>query len=373
MIDVIVVVVVVVVVVAFVELVETVEMVEMVEMVFVKKWTSLRSALFALFFLLTVSPSQSLIVPKSYSLNVPKSQSLQPTGYGPEDLVIDSLNNPPRILISTCARRDEYPAWGEIQTFDPETGKVETLPRVNEPEGLVFRPHGISLLNSDGNRYLFVISHDDVSGKHPVLVYRVEPDRLVCERVLEDPLLVSPNALQAYPDGSILVCNDAARRGSMKEKIFRQKKGNIIRFDGKQWVIVAKRLGMPAGLAGSGEDVYVCTSLENKLYKFTYAHGKLTEKQLVCKVKGGDNIRIYPGFLLTTSHFKPLKFIGHVGNKSKPSPSRIIKVDLPSGTPKILFEDDGRLFSAASVTLLWKNKLITGQIFESNLLINELD
>jgi hypothetical protein len=342
----------------------------------VNKVNSLRSTLYALFStlpLLLISSSPIPLFSQSQSLIVSKSQSLLPAGYGPEDLVVDSLNNPPRILISSCGRREEYPAWGEIQAFDPESGTITNLPRVNEPEDLVFRPHGLSLVTTGPDRYLYVISHDDQGGKHPVIRYLVESGRLVFQRMMEDPLLVSPNALQAYPDGSILVCNDAGKRGSMTEKIFRQKKGNIIRFDGTRWSIVAKRLGMPAGLAGSGSEVFVCTSLENKMYRFTYRNGQLSDKIKFCRIKGGDNIRIYPGYLLTTSHFRPIKFIAHVGNREKASPSRILRISLPSGKPETLFEDDGRMFSTASVAVVWKKTLIAGQIFEPNILVYEMD
>jgi hypothetical protein len=245
---------------------------------------------------------------------------------------------------------------------------------VHEPAGLVFRPHGISLLTLGPNRYLFVISHDEEARYHPVLRYRVSNDTLFFEKVFHSSLLVSPNALQAYPDGSILVCNDAAKRGSMAEKIFRLKRGNIVRFDGfGNWSVVAAKLGMPAGLAGSGEDLYVCGSLENRLYRFTYKNGELTGKRTLNKIKGGDNIRIYEGFLLTTSHAKPLKFISHVGNREKPSPSLVLKIDTTTGSSTVLYSDNGRIISAASAALIWNRQLIVGQIFEPAILINQLE
>jgi hypothetical protein len=370
-----------------VELVELVEMVEMVE----KRLRRLRRLRRLSRIALLVSWSLGLLVLPSYSLSVEthndaslqvpgflaethNDASLRATGYGPEDLVMDSLNNPPRVLISCAGRRAEYPDYGEIQAYYPESGKLETLKRVHEPAGLVFRPHGISLLTLGPNRYLFVISHDEEARYHPVLRYRVSNDTLFFEKVFHSSLLVSPNALQAYPDGSILVCNDAAKRGSMAEKIFRLKRGNIVRFDGfGNWSVVAAKLGMPAGLAGSGEDLYVCGSLENRLYRFTYKNGELTGKRTLNKIKGGDNIRIYEGFLLTTSHAKPLKFISHVGNREKPSPSLVLKIDTTTGSSTVLYSDNGRIISAASAALIWNRQLIVGQIFEPAILINQLE
>ncbi len=353
-----------------VEMVEMVELVEMVEMVEERLRRLRRLSRIALL----VSCSLGLLVLQSYSLTVSLSTGLIHTGYGPEDLVMDSLNNPPRVLISCAGRREEYPAYGEIQAYYPESGRVETLKRVHEPAGMVFRPHGISLLTLDSRRYLFVISHDEEARYHPVFRYRISNDTLFFEKVFHSDLLISPNALQAYPDGSILVCNDAAKRGSMAEKILRLKRGNIVRFDGfGNWTVVAEKLGMPAGMAGSGENLYVCGSLENRLYRFTYKNGELSEKRTLTKIKGGDNIRIYEGFLLTTSHAKPLKFISHVGNREKPSPSLVLKIDTTTGTSSVLYSDNGRIISAASAALIWNRQLIVGQIFEPAILIHQLE
>ena len=287
------------------------------------------------------------------------------TGYGPEDIVIDSLNSPPRLLVSCASRRPQYPRYGEIEAIDPVKGTRLVLKRTGEPAGLVFKPHGISLVTAGEVEYLYVISHNDAKGEHPIIRYQIDNDSLIFVEKLDSRLLVSPNALQAYPDGSLVVCNDAAVRGDLKETIFKQKKGNILYYDGRgNWSIIANKLGMPAGLAGFGNKIFVSATTENKLYSFVLNDGQLSQKTVLAEIKGPDNIRFAHGKLITTSHSKLLKFAAHVKNTSRNSPSIVLSIDTMTGKVARLFYDNGKLISTASVAVILNNQLIIGQIFE---------
>ncbi|MFA6127106.1 MAG: hypothetical protein WC699_07365 [Bacteroidales bacterium] len=293
------------------------------------------------------------------------SLTIFPTGPGPEDIVIDSLANPPRLLVSCASRRPEYAVYGEIESIDPNLNKRLIMKRSGEPTGMTFRPHGLSLVQSGEIQYLYVISHDDQRGEHRVIQYEVDGENLIFVQVFKSDLLVSPNALQAYPDGSLVVCNDAGTRNSMKEKIFGLKRGNILFYDRRgNWSIVAKKLGMPAGLSGIGNKIFVSAALENKLYSFQLIEGELTGKKEVCKIKGPDNIRVFNGSLLITSHSKPFKFIMHVKDKTRKSPSIVVSVNPRTGQSTRLFYDNGKQLSAASVAVFFQNRLVIGQIFE---------
>jgi hypothetical protein len=59
-----------------------------------------------------------------------------------------------------------------------------------------------------------------------------------------------------------------------------------------------------------------------------------------------------------------MKFIGHTKDKSRSSPSLVVRVDPATGKSSKVFYDDGRTFSAASVALVFRDHLILGQIFE---------
>lgn len=237
--------------------------------------------------------------------------------------------------------------------------------RLNEPDSLVFRPHGISISGNGKKTFLYVISHDDANGHHPVLKYLIDNDKLILKEVFNHPLLVSPNALHAFKDGSFLVCNDAERRNSMIDKILRLKRSNIVYFDGKgNWSVLADKLGMVAGLSYKNSKVYASAALENKLYVFDFKEGNLQNKKVLAKIKGPDNIRFHNETLLVTSHFKPFKFIQHVNNSEKKSPSLVWSVNLNTGEKKALFSDQGNEISAASAALILSGKLYVSQIFE---------
>jgi hypothetical protein len=333
----------------------------------IKLPTLLAFPMVLLFSILSLTPLRSSTLPIIINYSFPSflSTQLLPCGYGPEDIVVDSLHNPPRILVSCASRRPENPDYGEIEAIVPAQRSRIAMARVGEPAGLVLRPHGISLVQAGEIQYLYVITHDDKKDIHLIVLYQLDQDTLVFVKTLSTRLLVSPNALQAYSDGSLLVCNDAAVRGSMKEKIFRQKKGNVIYFDGEgNWSIVASGLGMPAGLTGMGSYVFVSAALENTLYSYRFKDGQLTDKKPVCQIKGPDNIRICNNKLIVTSHSRMIRFIRHVKNKTHNSPSLVIEIDPQTGKSVQLFYDNGKLISAASVAVIFNNQLIVGQIFE---------
>jgi hypothetical protein len=328
----------------------------------------------------------SLIIPSCASLpNSPATQSQKiNTGYGPEDIVIDpstststsastslphshshSDSNTPSLLISASSRRDNYPSFGEIERYYQGDTATNRLIRLNEPDTLVFRPHGISITATGEANFLYVISHDDKNGHHPVLKYKIEGEELILKETFSHPILVSPNALHAFSNGSFLVCNDAMKRNSMLDKIFRLKRSNIIYYDGNgNWTEVADKMGMVAGLNYKEGKVYASAALENKVYVFDFIEGELQNKKLLAKIEGPDNIRFYNDDLLVTSHFKPIKFILHVSNANKKSPSLVYSVNLETGEKEVLYSNPGEKISAASAALILSGKLYISQIFE---------
>src|SRR6056297_688084 len=62
-------------------------------------------------------------------------------GSGPEDMLADNMHDAPRLLISCAARRESDPDFGEIVSYTPSTGTIDTLKRVGMPESLFFQQH----------------------------------------------------------------------------------------------------------------------------------------------------------------------------------------------------------------------------------------
>jgi len=288
------------------------------------------------------------------------------TGPGPEDLIIDTLTSYPRLLIATSSRRDQMKQYGEIEELRIDNLNHRIMERRDEPTGMSIGPHGIYLARLSTGVYLYVISHDKKNKHHAIIRYMVFEDYLQFDSVYEHPLLTSPNALTVFDDGSFLVCNDAAQHGNKMEQILRLKKAKIVFYDGKgNYSIAAEKLGMPAGMNQRNHHVYVSCATENKIYKFRFENGQLLNKELLCKVKGPDNIRFNGSNILVACHLKMLKFLGHLNNAKNPSPTNIFSINTETGSKKLVYSDTGINISAGSVAIEFDNKLFIGQIFEN--------
>jgi hypothetical protein len=286
-------------------------------------------------------------------------------GPGPEDMVLDTLNGMPRLLISCTARRESFPPYGEIESLDLGTLQRRVMARCSEPEGIVFRPHGIYL---DG-RMLCVISHEKEPDIHSILIYRVEGDSLEFTERIDSPLQHSPNALVTGPNGEIYFVNDSGKRGSLAEKIFRLRRANVVRIkkgnDGHcESQIVASGLGYPAGINRIGDRLYVGDALLHRIHVFNISAVGLVPDSPIRKLRGNDNIRIYHGKILTPGHVKPFRFIRHAGNPEKKSPVEVFLADPGTGEITLLFRSDGSLISAGSTVVIFNGTLYIGQVFE---------
>jgi DNA-binding beta-propeller fold protein YncE len=291
---------------------------------------------------------------------------------GPEDMVLDMWHTPPRLLVSSDDRRYNQ-KQGQIYTVDVETNSATQLKREGEPHDLSFHPHGLDIIEYPGGRViLYVINHQKGSAEaeHSVIIYEVFPDRLMFQEILTDPLLSSPNDLAVQTDGSIYVTNDKSESGGMGEIIFRLKRSKVVYFDGHgQWKVAADGLAMANGIAINGEKVYVAATRENAIYSFiSQADGNLTDKELFAGVKGPDNFSITGSYLLVGSHTKPMALISHFKDPENKAPSLIYSIHLERGEIKPIFYNDGRIISAASVGVQYRDALYIGQIFDSYIL-----
>jgi hypothetical protein len=69
-------------------------------------------------------------------------------GYGPEDIVMDTITNPaqPKLLVSCNSRRKTEKDISEIFVYDINAQTTNPVKRI-EPSDLCFNPHGIDLVN----------------------------------------------------------------------------------------------------------------------------------------------------------------------------------------------------------------------------------
>jgi hypothetical protein len=296
---------------------------------------------------------------------------LQP---GPEDMVLDTSQESPRLIISCCARREKHKPYGEMIALDLRSTKQYVLKRVNEPDGIKFQPHGIYL---DGDM-LYVISHEKEPHYHPVLVYRVEGEELSFVELINTDKQHSPNALVTGSKGEIYLVNDSGKRGSLWEKALKLKRASLVKLtkdnEGK-WnaEVVADKLGYPAGINRLGDMLFVGDAVLHRIHPYMITPEGLIPTGAIKGLKGNDNIRIYEDQLLTPGHVKPMKFIGYVKKPEKLSPVDVFLANPETGEHKVLYSTNGESISGGSTAIIWERHIYICQVFDPWILKVELD
>jgi len=293
---------------------------------------------------------------------------------GPEDMVLDTLNGDPALIISCCGRREADKLYGEIVRYNLLTGQQELMKRLKEPAEILFQPHGI-YLDED---LLYVISHEKEPDYHPVLVYRVNGSHLDFVELISTSHQHSPNALVTGSGREIYMVNDSGKRGSIMEKALKLKRASVEkltkRSDGTwQAEMVADKLGYPAGINRIGNQLYVGDAIQHKIHVYQISREGLSPVGEISKLKGNDNIRIYEGQLLTPGHVKAMKFIGHAKNPEKKSPVDVYLADPATGEHTTIYSTDGSTISGGSTAIIYGKHLYICQVFDPFILKVELE
>lgn len=293
---------------------------------------------------------------------------------GPEDMVLDTLHGDPGLIISCCGRREADKPYGEMVWYNLNSGQQLVMERHNEPEEILFRPHGIYL----DRDLLYVISHEKEPNYHPVLVYRVNGSHLDFMELINTSHQHSPNALVTGAGREIYLVNDSGKRGSMIEKALKLKRASVEKLtkksDGKWYAeMVADNLGYPAGINRIGDQLYVGDAVLHKIHVYQISREGLSPVGEISKMKGNDNIRIYKGQLLTPGHVKPFKFIKHAKNPDKKSPVEVFLADPATGEHSTLYATDGSTISGGSTAIIYGKYLYICQVFDPYILKVELE
>jgi len=331
----------------------------------------MRNILRCIAFKLPLSIILCCLAPQSMAQTVVDRIPLKP---GPEDMVLDTLHGDPSLIISCCGRREADKPFGEMVLYNLLSGKQEIMERHNEPEEILFRPHGIYL---DGD-LLYVISHEKEPDYHPVLVYRLIDSQLEFVELIHTGQQHSPNALVTGPNGEIYLVNDSGKRGSIVEKALKLKRASVVKLKKKgddSWVaeMVADKLGYPAGINRIGTKLYVGDAVLHKIHVYEISDEGLSPVSEISKLKGNDNIRIYKGQLLTPGHVKAMKFIKHAKKPEKKSPVDVYLADPATGEHSTIYATDGSTISGGSTAIIYGKHLYISQVFDPYILKVELD
>lgn len=299
-------------------------------------------------------------------------------GPGPEDIVLDTFSTSyPRILASCSQRREKNPFYGEICEVNLNNDTYKILSRLNEPEGMVFRPHGIDLVkNSDGELLLYCISHNKEKKEHSIIIYSVFADQLKFKEKLDSPLLVSPNDVTADCSGEIFVTNDAGKHGSTIEPLLKLKRSNVVHYypAEKKWNVAADRFSYANGIAINhcmSDNIILSTVRSNKLFMLQNSgvNKDVYLPKTIAKLKGLDNITfVNDKEILVTAHLKQVAFLKHFKDAKNISPTVVYRVNIITGDYSTVYSDDGSNISGGSTALYFNNKLYISQVFEPFLL-----
>lgn len=293
---------------------------------------------------------------------------------GPEDFVLDLGSGPPRLLVSSHDRRNPESSGG-IYFFDLGSEATGELSRIGEPETLVaFKPHGMDIRKDEDISLLYVILHDPYGHmerkENAIGVYKIQRGALVFVELMEDAAcLWSPNDLSVMPSGDIYVTNDVPSIVSM---YLRLESSEIAFYDHKEktWKIVADGIGFANGILAEKDRVYVTATQGDEVMMFPRAaDGSLKTPETLVRVKGPDNLMRYKDSLLTTAHYDDLAFLDHRKDPEKHAPSIVFVVRPEFHSKNTVYVDRGKMISAASTAMIFRNKLYISQVFDPYIVI----
>ena len=306
-------------------------------------------------------------------------------GAGPEDMAFDTSSGAARIIVSCSDRRDEDAATGSFYQINPTDHSTSRL-RI-KPSNLAIFPHGIDVETIEGIPYLYAISHHGkgIETEHKIFRFIIKQDTLIQDEsyVLEDSLMTGPNDIDVLSDGSFYVSNPMPSNQPTEstKAILGIKNGNVLHFDGNgNWNIAVKEMCYPNGVYvdQEGSHLFVANGGCQAVERFKVLNGKVVEDEKLSTVESdvdipiGDNLLLdNHGVLWTAAHPCPLKFLKHVKRSEDKSPIQIFNIDPKTMAPKLIFQNNGELISAASTVLRIENQLFVSQVFDPFVLVVE--
>jgi len=213
------------------------------------------------------------------------------THAGPEDMDIDSVNGNPALLIACDDRRckDEC-TQGMILRFDLVSRQMDTLPRVGEPEGLKFHPHGVDVVPDSMGSLLFVVNHPDAF-TDAILVYRISAQSLQFLKSVSSPHFTSPNAVVGMKDDLFWVSNDRWDKDKMGEVLMTKAKSRLVQCQGNHQFVTGLPVAFGNGVLVRQGRMYQAATRGNAIYRYEIRSDSVTQRSEWCKLIGPDNLR----------------------------------------------------------------------------------
>lgn len=290
---------------------------------------------------------------------------------GPEDMVLDTIENQPRIIVACASRRKSEVFISGIQSYSVKEDSVKSFRLVGVPDSIFFNPHGIDLGIYKGKKILWVVNHEEKINRHSIIRFFIEQEVLVFDTIFTHSLIISPNDVCDGGNGTFYFTNDASSRNSGLELLFKIKGGSVVYYNGNTFERFNKKFSYPNGIIRFKDKLYFSTSRQNKIFSIGLNEkgGMIKDSvQLIAKGKMWDNFSVMNNHLICTSHSNPLRFLKHRDHTKHTSPCQVYSIHPVTKTKGIVYHTDGEAISAGSTAIYFRGKLYICQVFDPYIL-----
>jgi arylesterase/paraoxonase len=297
---------------------------------------------------------------------------------GMEDIAVDAATG--LVVLSAYDRRSAT-TQGGLYRLDPGRGETEDL-TAEFARTQPFRPHGIDLLaGTDGATHLFAINHRPDRGT-AVELFDLTDGMLHHHRTIESPLLCQANDIAALGPDRFLFTGDHGSCGELGvalENIFALDRSFVGLFDGQRARVVITGIAFANGILAdpAADRLYVAATRDDAVLIYRLSEALAADAPLTAPLGrlptpgGPDNLsRAVDGRILAAVLPSLLRLALHrygwPGGAT--APSRIVALT-PGDGMEILFDDDGRRLSAATVAADVAGYRLIGSVTADHLMV----
>jgi len=248
-----------------------------------------------------------------------------------------------------------------------------------------FRPAGLSLYApAEGPKRLFVVNRNSLRHHSIEIFEQTSTGAFAPVESLKDRGLWSPNSIVAVGPRQFYVTNDsgfkerdAADPLRQTERRLKDRRSNVLFFDGTRWHVVAEDLNRANGIAVTpdGRTVYVSESSGRRLQVFDrdLKTGSLKPRERVSVDSVPDNLTVAAnGVVWIGSHPRALAILRALHDPGSRAPTQVLKFDPAAPKSQRVHEvyvNDGTEIAAGTVAAPRDDRFLIGSLTDHKLLL----